>query len=163
MLVKPVVANNTPLVAFWTIARFDILVTLYGEILIPPGVQDEFLAVEQNSRLSALVSAPGLQVVSLANPARALAFAGLDRGEAEVLALAEERHARLVLIDEHKARRYAMRMGFPLSGTLGTLLLAKEAGIISSVSPLLSALQDAGLYLRPDLVVTTKQMAGESS
>jgi predicted nucleic acid-binding protein len=51
---------------------------------------------------------------------------GLDRGEAEVLALAEEREARLVVIDERKARRYAQRLGIPLTGTLGLLVAAKE-------------------------------------
>ena len=76
--------------------------------------------------------------------------------------MAEEQNASLVLIDERKARRYAERLKLPLSGTLGVLLLAKEEGIISSVSPLLKAIQEVGLYLHEDLIEQVLKMAGES-
>jgi predicted nucleic acid-binding protein len=99
--------------------------------------------------------------VTLENPRRALAYAGLDQGEAEVLALAEEREARLTIIDEKKARRYAERMGLSLTGTLGVLLLAKEAGLIESVTAWMSKLQEAGLFLSPGLVRETLKIAGE--
>lgn len=68
-------------------------------------------------------------MTELQNPNRAGAFAGLDEGEAQVLTLAEEQNASLVLIDERKARRYAERLKLPLSGTLGVLLLVKEENI----------------------------------
>ena len=86
---------------------------------------------------------------------------GLDQGEAEVLALAEERAARLVIIDERKGRRYANRLSIPLTGTLGVLLLAKERGLVTSLAPLLDELQEAGLYLDPDLVNQVLVLAGE--
>ena len=38
----------------------------------------------------------------------------------------------MVIIDERKGRRYARRLGLPLTGTLGVLLLAKERGLITS-------------------------------
>ncbi|NJM55821.1 MAG: hypothetical protein HC841_07965 [Verrucomicrobiae bacterium] len=41
-----------------------------------------------------------------------------------MLALAEEHDARLVIIDERKGRRYAERLGFGFTGTVGILLLA---------------------------------------
>jgi predicted nucleic acid-binding protein len=41
----PVVLNNTPLVALWTIGRLDLLRDLFGEILIPQAVEAEFLAM----------------------------------------------------------------------------------------------------------------------
>ena len=152
MPVRPVVANNTPLVAYWSISRLDILQALFQAIIIPPTVQEEFLAVDRDIRLLALHDSSWVKVTELANPGMVEAFAGLDRGEAEVLALAQEKNARLVLIDEKRARRYARKMRLPLSGTLGVLLLAKEAGVISSVTPLLSNLQEAGLYLHENLV-----------
>ena len=90
------------------------------------------------------------------------ALAELDRGEAEVLALAHEQNARLVLVDEKRARRYAERMRFHMSGTLGVLLLAKEEGLIEKVSPLIAALQEAGLHLHEDLVKQTMLLAMEA-
>jgi predicted nucleic acid-binding protein len=86
---------------------------------------------------------------------------GLDRGEAEVLTLAVEREARLVVIDERKGRRYARHLGLPLTGTLGILLLAKEKGLVTAVGPLIEKLQASGLYLAPELVERVLILAQE--
>jgi len=158
---KPVIANNTPLVALWVLGRLDLLRDLYGEVWIPQAIHDEFLATERALRESALQNAPWVKPVALANPQRARVYVGLDQGEAEVLALAEERSARLVIMDEMRGRRYARRLGLPLTGTLGLLLLAKEQGLIPRVAPLLTELQNAGLYLAPDLVSAVLRRAGE--
>ena len=159
---RPVVLNNTPLVALWAIGRFDLLRDLFREVLIPQAVEDEFLAVETAARRQALSEAPWIRSAPLAQPRRALVYAGLDQGEAEVLTLAEEREARLVVIDERRGRRFAERMGIPLTGTLGILLLAKEAGLIESVSVWLTKLREAGLFLTPSLIQRALEVAGES-
>jgi predicted nucleic acid-binding protein len=160
---RPVVLNNTPLVAFWVLGRFDLLRDLFGEVLIPAAVEAEFLAVEETQRRKALEQALWIKTAALSHPRRALAYAELDLGEAEVLALAEERDARLVIIDERKGRRYAERMGLPRTGTLGVLLLAKEAGLINSVAAWIAKLQEAGLFLSPALVEKALEIAGEAS
>ena len=161
MPARPVIVNSTPLVAFWAIGRLDILRLLFNEIMIPPAVREEFLSAEKEARRKNLRDEKWIRVAELENPNRIGAFAGLDQGEAEALALAEEQNASLVLIDERKARRYAERLKLPLSGTLGALLLAKEEKIIFAVSPLLKAIQEAGLYLHDDLVEQVLHMAGE--
>ncbi|HEX2643847.1 MAG TPA: DUF3368 domain-containing protein [Thermoanaerobaculia bacterium] len=157
----PVVLNNTPLVALWSIGRLDLLRELFGEVIIPLAVEAEFLAIDRSVREKSLADAPWVRTVGLAQPRRALAFAGLDQGEAEVLALAEERDARLVVLDERKARRFAERLELPLTGTLGLLLSAKETGLIDSVALLIDSIRDAGLYLRNDLVRRVLELAGE--
>ncbi len=158
---KPVIVNNTPLVAFWTIERLDILQALFGEIMIPVAIRDEFLAVEREARRRRLQAETWIRVVAIQHPKRTQTFVGLDEGESEVLVLAEEQNASLVIIDEHKARRFAERMGLPLSGTLGTLLLAKEEKIVFAVAPLLRRMQEAGLYFHPELIERVLQLAGE--
>ena len=157
----PVISNNTPLVALWTINQLTLLRDLFSTILIPPAVYDEFVAIEQASRQKSLEEANWIQVTKLSNPRTALPYTGLDKGEAEVLALAVERSARLVIMDERNGRRYANRIGLPLTGTLGLLLLGKEAGFLKAVTPLIEQLQNAGLYLKPDLVQQVLQMADE--
>ena len=159
----PVVANNTPLVALWVLGRLDLLRELYGEVLIPAAVYHEFVATEQALRQSALDRAPWIKVVLLANTQRVRVYVGLDQGEAEVLTCAEERGAGLVIIDERKGRRYANRLGIPLTGTLGVLLLAKERGLVTLLAPLLGELRSAGLYLDPSLVDRVLMLAGESA
>jgi uncharacterized protein len=157
----PVVLNNTPLVALTVLGRLDLLRDLFGEVLVPESVQDEFLAVDTALRREALASAPWIRVVPLANPRRALPYSGLDLGEAEVLALAEERSASLLVIDEKKARRYAERMKFSLTGTLGLLLLAREQELIDSITREIETLQEVGFYLAPSLVTRARELAGE--
>jgi len=80
---------------------------LYDEVLIPQAAYEEFVATERAVHQAALENAPWIRPVSLANPQRARVHIGLELGEAAVLALAEERAARLVIIDELKGRRYA--------------------------------------------------------
>ena len=161
MPVGPVVANNTPLAALWVLGRLDLLRELYGEVLIPQAVYEEFLATERALRQTALAQAPWIRPVVLDKPQRSRVYVGLDQGEAEVLALAEECGARLVVMDERKGRRFARRLGVPLTGTLGVLLLAKERGLVPSLAPLLAELQEAGLYLDSVLVVQALHLAGE--
>jgi len=162
MPAAPVIANNTPLVALWVLGRLDILRDLYGEVLIPDTVSEEFLAVERGQRESALASAPWVVATPLGNPQHVLAYSGLDQGEAAVLALAEERQAALVIMDERKGRRYAQRLGIPVAGTVAVPLLAKERGSLPAVGPSLRALLDAGLYLAPGLVAQALKLAGET-
>ncbi len=158
----PVIANNTPLSALWAIQRLDLLESLFGEILIPQEISNEFLAAEALARRRDLVEAPWIKVTPVQERRRVLAYASLDLGEAEVLALAEETNARLLIIDEEKGRRFARRLGFPVIGTLGVLLLAKENDLIQRVGPVIEELQGVGLYLAPSLISKVLELANEA-
>lgn len=157
----PVILNNTPLVALWSLGHLTLLRDLYGEVLIPQAVYEEFLATERSVRQAALDEAPWIKITPLTNPRQALVYVGLDRGEAEVLALANERSARLVIIDEHKGRRYAKRLGLPLTGTVGILLTAKHNSLVTAIAPLINQLLQEGLFLAPELVEKALELAGE--
>jgi len=52
-------------------------------------------------------------------------------------------------------------MGLTLTGTLGVLLLAKEAHLIEATAPWMAKLQEAGLFLSPALVREILRIAGE--
>lgn len=159
---KPVIANNTPLVALWELNSLFLLRELFTEVWIPQAVEDEFVATEPIARRAALNNAPYIKTVPLPHPQSALAYVGLHQGEASVLALAEEYDARLVIIDEQKARGYAQQIGLPLTGTIGVLLLAKKEGLIDAIKPLLTTLHDNGLYLSVSLINKALQLAGET-
>lgn len=95
---KPVIVNNTPLAALWSINQLSLLRHLYDEVPIPQAVHDEFLATERSFRQEILDNSPWIKATALENPRQALVYVGLDRGEAEVLALACERSARHFLL-----------------------------------------------------------------
>ena len=162
MPVGPVIANNTPLAALWAIQRLDLLEALFGKILIPVEVANEFLAVKALTRQRDLDDAPWIEVRAVADRRRVHAYTSLDLGEAEVLALGEETNARLLVIDEERGRRFARRLNFPIIGTLGLLLLAKENKLLERVAPVIKQLEDVGLYLAPRLVAKVLQIADET-
>ena len=87
---KPVISNTSPLIGLWGLNRLSLLRDLYTEVWIPRKVEREFLAVDETIHREALGSAPWIKVVDLTNPQAAAVYVGLDAGEAEVLALADE-------------------------------------------------------------------------
>ena len=115
-----VVVNTTPIIALALIGKLDLLRQLYGQVITPSAVQAEVLAGGSTGvGWVELQDAAWLRVVSLQDPRRADLLADLDRGEAEVIALAQEIDADLVIIDERLARRHAKRLGLRLTGTVG--------------------------------------------
>lgn len=86
----------------------------------------------------------------------------LDPGEAEAIALALERRADLILLDERRATRAARQLGLKTLGLLGVLLLAKRKGIIDRVRPLLDRLDTTtGFWIAPDLRLQVCRAADE--
>lgn len=157
---KPVVVNNTPLVGLWNLGRLDLLPALFESVIIPSGVQSEFLATQKGPRAEALRAA-GVEIRKISNHLLAKSFVGLDLGESEVLALGQELEASLLVIDDLKARRFAERLGFKVTGTIGLLLAAKRQGHVTAVGPLLAELLSTGLHISPELIRRAKELAGE--
>ena len=71
----------------------------------------------------------------------------LDEGEAEVIVLAQEIKADLVIIDEDKARKIAKLNNLKCTGTIGVLLDAKREGKIFQLKPFLDRLIAEGIYI----------------
>lgn len=73
-----------------------------------------------------------------------------------MLALALERHAELLLIDDRKARNKAAELGFQCAYTTDVLRLGEQRGIITSLAEVADVLRSARIYLpfgtrrRPD-------------
>ncbi|MDE0011747.1 MAG: DUF3368 domain-containing protein [Candidatus Poribacteria bacterium] len=162
MLENPVISNTSPLVGLWTLGHLHLLRDLYAEVLIPEEVQDEFLATGEPAREQALRNAPWIRSVRLTPPLDDTTYPNvIHRGEAAVFDLAKERGARLIILDDLEARRYAKRIGLPTKGTVGVLLDAKKSGFIATIKPLLDRLLANGIHLGTSLVNEALQEAGE--
>jgi predicted nucleic acid-binding protein len=159
---RVVVVDTTPIIALALIGELDLLRQLFDQVFVPSAVQAEVLAGG-----SAAVGgdefreATWLRVGMLQDPRRAGLLADLDRGEAEVIALAQELDADLVIMDERLARRHARRLGLTLTGTLGVLLRAKHLGHVKAVAPLIDQLRRAGIHLSEQVVTEALALADE--
>ena len=159
---RVVIANTTPIIALALIGKLDLLKQLYGEIIIPIDVQAEVLSGGTTGvGVAELQRSSWIRVTTLTDPTRADLLSDLDRGEAEVIALAQELNAGLIIIDERLARQHAKRLGLKLTGTLGILLESKQKGLVAAVKPLVDQLLQGGIRLGDALIAETLRLAGE--
>ena len=86
----------------------------------------------------------------------------LDAGEAAAIALAVEKAASIILIDERKGRRIAAEYGMRPVGVLGVLVQAKNRALIPAVRPLIDQLQKGiDFHLSPQLIAEVLRAAHE--
>jgi len=86
----------------------------------------------------------------------------LDEGEAEAIALAVERQADLLLLDESDAREVAARYCLPKTGVIGLLIKAKQEGRIASLQAELDKLRSrAGFWIAEGLYQQALRAVGE--
>ena len=112
--------------------------------------------------LSEAINAGWIKIVELKQASESSILRLLiDAGEAESIQLALEKNARLLIIDDRKGRKIAKSRGIKVIGTGGILIMAKRAGILDRVSPVLNALSDAGYRLSPDLFKRIMELANE--
>jgi predicted nucleic acid-binding protein len=162
MSINRVIINSSPLIVLFKSQQVELLPQLFTEILVPIGVWDEVTAATSDDAASRqLPNVSWVQRVELANIAPEVAAWDLGKGESEVLSQALTVSDCAAIVDDRAARRCAQALGITTIGTGGILILAKRRGLISSVSPRIEALRDAGLWMSDTLVNLLKQQAGE--
>lgn len=137
-----VVCNAGPLITLTKIGRLHLLRDLFGQITIPQAVYDE-VVLRGSGRVGALETRDAAWILVRSAGDRlsiTLLREELGLGESEAIVLAQELNASWLLLDDALARRKANRVGIPVVGTLGVLLMAKNAGLISAVKPTLDDL-----------------------
>ena len=152
-----VVADAGPLIALADIRRLRLLASVYGRVWIPPAVDREAFRGRRRHRPDWIV----VQALARTDPQPLLALKP-GSGERAALALALERHADLLLVDDRKARSLAARLGLPLAGTLASLLEAQRRGALDLVAPVLDALLSHGFRASDRLVAEVRKLAREA-
>jgi predicted nucleic acid-binding protein len=154
------VSNTSPLISLAAAGLLDLLGQLYGEVVIPQAVRDEYEAGRQAG--DPALEELGWITVIATTPDPMLPDA-LDPGESAAITIAIARDARAVLLDERLGRRVAARLGLPVVGTLAVLLRARAVGLLPAVQPVLDELISRGMRVSPSLRVRILREAGEEA
>lgn len=146
-----IISNTTVLSNFAAVNKVELLHQLYQRLYMPTAVYDEIRRGldEGYAFYNALIGHVyplndngWIHLTSVSGEVELRALARLPRkihsGEAECLAIAKQRQW-LLLTDDRAAREAAHAWGIPLSGTLGSLVLAVERSYCS--------LEQANTYL----------------
>ena len=158
---RVVVSDAGPLIALGRLDLLHLLPDLFVQVQVPKAVFDECMARPQNSDALRIQSALDKHWLTLCS-ATPVATAGLDLGECAAIARALEIDAGL-LVDDRAARQHASTLGLVVIGTLGILVLAKRAGHVGAIGPLITTLRASGQRLSHAAVAQAMAAASEET
>lgn len=152
-----VISDTTPLIGVSFLGRFELLKQLFGEVIIPAAVYDEIAGKGAgrvgSDNVSKSIADGWIHVENITTtPLLITLKVDLDAGESEAIALALEKHADLLLLDERKGRSKAKALGLEVTGTIGILLLAREKGIEMDMQSELEKLRAHGFRISDSLI-----------
>jgi predicted nucleic acid-binding protein len=158
------VVDTSPLIFLAKLDHLDLLARGANEVLVPSAVLQEVQVYQDEARHKieeALRSWLTVRKVTDHQLVEVL-MADLDRGEAEVIALAREAKADRVIMDDLDGRRFARRVDLEPVGTVGLLLAARLRGELPSLGVELERLRAGGFRVSKALVDAALLSAGES-
>jgi len=160
---RKVVVNSTPLIALSHVNQLDILKKLYGEVSIPEAVYREISAKEGSvCKTEVDRFRSWIHVEKIQNEmAKSMYKTQLHEGEVEVMILAKEAKADLVIIDDQNAKKHAKYLGLSVTGTLGVLIKAKQSGLIAELKPILMDMVQKNIYVKSSLIEMCLRQVGE--
>lgn len=156
------ITNTSPLFYLHRIGKIDLLPKLFYEIWTPTAVVLELQEGQQFGYDAPIVEE--YQWLTVVNPRTTPSewFAlDLGPGELATMALALEYPDRIVILDDQLARKIAQAAELEVWGTLRILLEAKQRDLLEQITPLLTNLQEAGMWLSEDIIRRIAALAGE--
>jgi len=155
-----VYSNTTPFIALSSIGRIDLLPKLFDIVHVSESVVSECeaggsIVVPDLTRFN------WIKVIEdIREPMLPILFE-LDKGEKQTIALAIDRSADLVIIDEKIGRNVAEYLGLKVIGTLGILAKAKEIKEIDSFRECCLQMINQGIRYNAELIEKICKKLGE--
>ncbi|HBJ82948.1 MAG TPA: DUF3368 domain-containing protein [Verrucomicrobiales bacterium] len=150
-----VIADTSVLLNLALVGHIQLLRVLFGTIVIPVPVKDEFERLAATTgRFTGLVLPEWVRVDTAALTAMDdEILRQLDPGEAAAILLAVKLHADAVLMDESEGRAIAQARGLRTIGILGILIQARQAGHLEAIRPVIEALLSKAKFRLSDTLV----------
>ncbi len=144
-----IISNSSPIIHLAKIGRLNLLHEFYETITVPNAVYEECVTEgREREEISAIRNADWLHVCNVTNRNLVrLLISELDRGESEAIALALEKNAGLILLDDAEAREKARIYNLNITGVIGILLRARHEGKIRSFREVMDQLISTGFWI----------------
>ena len=150
---KVIISDTSCLIILSKIGELDLLRQLYKTVTI---TQDILLEYGENMP-------DWIEVQQVKdNYRQQLLEMQIDKGEASAIALALETVDNIVILDDWKARKVAERIGLSVTGTLGVIIKAKNAGIIISIKSYLDKIRETNFRISAELEQIALREANET-
>lgn len=140
---KVVISDTSTLILFQKIKHLDLLKKVYGELITTPEIAEEY-----GEKLPEWII---IQPV-FDKKYQDVIETQIDCGEASAIALAKEFDDVLLLLDDLKARKLALKLNFKITGVLGIIHKAKQMSIIDKVKPLIDKLLKTNFRISDKIV-----------
>ena len=157
------VINASPVILLAKAEVIRFLPQLCQELVIPAGVVAEVHNIHITDAGKVWLETDGNKFVQ-PSPAIQPALANWrgGPGEAEVISWALHKPGFTTILDDRRARAFALRNNVAVLGSLRVVVMAKERGFISLARPALEKLRGVGAYVSGELIDRAIALAGES-
>lgn len=155
-----IIADSSALVALALCDGLSLLDRLFDDIKVPQSVFEEIIVKGKPAADILRVYLKG-RTVPVDTTHIIITPARIGLGELEAMALYKTLHADYLLIDDQRARKIAQLNHITIIGSLGILLLAKHAGLISQIRPFIERLRISDIYVSERLIQKMLRLANE--
>jgi len=152
-----IIGDSSALITLAIIDQLALLEKQYSTLFVPSAVYNEVIQIgrPQSDKLKLFlqdkVKAIDLHISKL----------GLGLGELEAITLYKTLNADILLIDDNRAKKYAVLNGVKVIGSLGILINAKKAGNITKIKPLLEKIIQSEIYISDQLIKKVLEICHE--
>ncbi|MES9899246.1 MAG: hypothetical protein ABW148_09505 [Sedimenticola sp.] len=157
-MARIVIADAGPLIAFANVDALSVLRALFYELYVPEAVKDECLSKPgiDTNRIEVAID-EGWLVISPRTGAGPLS-PSLGLGESDSIRLARENQEEsLLIVDDRLARRYALKQGLNIVGTVRLLDLAEQQGLIVSAEQSICEMASVGYRISVELLMQIRE------
>lgn len=149
---KTIISDTSCFIILSNIGELELLHKVYGEIITTIDIATEFgETLPSWVEIKKVIDVSKQQILELQ----------IDRGEASAIALALETPESIVILDDFKARKIALRLGINYTGTIGVIIKAKLKGIIPSIKPILEKIKNTNFRISIDIEIKAFREADE--
>ena len=154
-----VVADAAPLHYLIQIGYEYVLPRLFTKVWIPGAVAGELRQEQTPPTVHQWAQHPPswIEIIEITGSSSGHESEGLDRGEWEAIVLARKLKADLLLMDERAGVRAAREQGLTVTGTLGVMVEAARAGLLS-IDDALARLSQTNFRRTPKLFAQTREL-----